>query len=119
MATHHLSWPIENKAKSITLKPENREEERDSALTHIAETHEMGVWLSPALLLPRQHEAREAGTRGTRFRDRIKVGKGIISAFWGGEPEKKANRRPKYSSSNFLLDSGLRKTLEPVGPKLS
>lgn len=71
-------------------------------------------------MLPGQHEAREAGTRGTRFRDRIKVGKGIVSAFLE-ENQKKGQQKAKIFSIQFfiLLDSSLGKTLETVGPKLS
>lgn len=60
------------------------------------------------------------GMRGTSFGGRIKVGEGIISAFWR-EPEKKGQRQAKIFSIQFfiLLDSGLKKTLEPVGPKFS
>lgn len=55
----------------------------------MSETNETGGGAVPSPVLPGQREAREAGTRGTRFRDQIKVGKGIISAFLGGESEKR------------------------------
>lgn len=63
---------------------------------------QQGVGQSPALL-PGQREAREAGTRGTRFRDQIKVGKGIISAFLGGEPEKRPTEGQNIQYPNFLF----------------
>lgn len=53
--------------------------------------------LSPALVLLGQHDARGAGTTGTRFGDWVKANMGASILLFGGDPEK----RLKYSASNF------------------